>query len=103
MGRFNLDLNPYGGIYITDGKIDKLKVEKASQEILQKAIKGPMKRNRHGEIVIQLLADNVVVGKLFEDINISLLEIGGFWVTTSGIKVELIFNGKIVGMIWLRD
>lgn len=103
MDRFGFNSGIFLKNYFTEGKIDKLKVEKAALDLLSKAVKGTKKQNMKGKVMIPLLLNNTTVGKLFEDIDINLLKVDGFWVTPSGIKVNLTYNGNVVGMIWLSE
>jgi hypothetical protein len=45
---------------------------------------------------------NDVVGNLWEDADLKGLEVGGYWAARFGVKVELVHDGKVVGMIWLN-
>lgn len=40
-------------------------------------------------------------GTLWEDVDPRTLQPGDFWEAGSGIRVEMIHNGRVVGMMWL--
>jgi len=44
-----------------------------------------------------------VVGTLWEDVEPKTLDIGAYWASDMGTKVELLDHGKEVGTLWLAE
>ncbi|WP_439575105.1 hypothetical protein [Phreatobacter sp.] len=40
-------------------------------------------------------------GTLWEDVDPRSLEVGDHWETGSGLRIELVHDGRVVGMMWL--
>ena len=89
------------GCYYTDESVPASKVEEKLKEKLSKATKGHTWKDGRGVKHIEIVVDNEVVGNLWEDVDLASLKLGGYWITSMGIKAELETNDKVVGMIWL--
>lgn len=94
---------PKWGSYYSEREIDRNKVEKDAKALLGEVTKGEKWTNPHGVTHIPLLFDDGVVGHLWKDVDLKSVEIGAYWIGRFGIKVELISNNEVVGMLWLGE
>ena len=83
-------------------EVDRSKVDALAKETLSKAIKGQTWATPAGVKHTPLLVDNQVVGQLWEDSDPKTLIIGSFWAGPWGTNVELVKDGKVVGMVWVK-
>ena len=93
---------PRGYGYSTGAEVDRGKVDAAVKETLSKAAKGQTWTTPGGTKRTPLLVDDQVVGQLWEDSDPKTLTIGSFWAGPWGVNVELVKEGKVVGMVWVR-
>jgi hypothetical protein len=82
--------------------VDRSKVDAVAKETLSKAIKGQTWATPAGVKHTPLLVDNQVVGQLWEDSDPKTLIMGSFWAGPWGTNVELVKDGKVVGMVWVK-
>jgi hypothetical protein len=76
-------------------------IRNKAQEILRQAKKGNIWRNPRGILHIPLIIGNQIIGELWEDVDIKELEIGDYWYGKFGVKVQLVKDMRVVGMLWL--
>jgi hypothetical protein len=88
--------------YSSGAEVDRGKVDAAVKETLSKATKGQLWTTPAGTKHTPLLLDNQVVGQLWEDADPKTLVIGAFWAGPWGVNVELVKDGKVVGMVWVK-
>jgi hypothetical protein len=88
--------------YSSGAEVDRGKVDAAVKETLSKATKGQLWTTPAGTKHTPLLVDNQVVGQLWEDADPKTLIMGAFWAGPWGVNVELVKDGKVVGMIWVK-
>jgi hypothetical protein len=100
---------PYGwgwrfgspGFYYQEKQVDRATVEKKAKAILEGASKGQSWNTPAGaRIPIQSGKD--VVGGLWEDKDLKSLGIGTYWTGRFGTNAELVADGKVVGMLWIK-
>lgn len=88
--------------YSSGVEVDRGKVDAAVKETLSKAAKGKTWSTPAGVKHTPILVDNQVVGQLWEDSDPTTLIIGAFWAGPWGVNVELVKDGKVVGMVWVK-
>jgi hypothetical protein len=92
-----------GGYYYQDKQVDRAAVEKTVAAALASASKGEAWKSPRGVNHIPLLGkDKLVIGNLWEDADLKVLEAGAFWTGRGGTRVELVSGGKVVGILWLQ-
>lgn len=92
-----------GGYYYQDKQVDPTVVEKNAKAVLAGVTKGDSWKTPRGINQIPLVnKDKLIVGNLWEDADPKALEIGTYWTGPGGTKVELVSNGKVVGMLWVQ-
>lgn len=89
--------------YYVETEISRENVEAAVKALLVKARKGetwtsPCCGVRH----FPILVDTNIVGHLWEDVDLSALEVSAFWSGPFGVKAELASQGRVVGMVWVN-
>ena len=82
--------------------VDYEKLKSDAKELLSKVNKGNEWKCGCGTTHIPLTIDNEIVGELWEDVDLSSLEIGSYWSSRRGTKVQLVSNGKVVGFVWME-
>jgi hypothetical protein len=92
-----------GGYYSGKETVTPVKVEAAAKAALAKAKKGTPWSSRWGVTHTPILIGNEIVGQLWEDADLSKLQVGSFWAGTFGQKVELVNGTRVVGMMWVRE
>ena len=88
--------------YSSGAEVDRGKVDTAVKETLSKATKGQLWTTPAGTKHTPLLIDNQVVGQLWEDTDPKTLIMGAFWAGPWGVNAELVKDGKVVGMLWVK-
>lgn len=91
-----------GGYYSGKNAVAPEKMETAAKAELAKAKKGTPWTSRMGVTHTPILIDNEIVGQLWEDADLTKLQIGSFWAAPFGQKVELVNGNRVVGMLWVR-
>ena len=91
------------GAYYTDKGVDRSKVERDTRNLLAQATQGDASAGSHVGKHIPLLLGGKVVGNLWEDVDLKTLDVGAYSVGSFRVKVELVHNGKVVGMVWLSE
>lgn len=95
-----------GRYYSSDSEeLSEEQVEKDSKNLLAKVKKGEAWTDPTGVKHIPLLLNDEVVGQVFEEkvTDPKALEVASYWVGGFGVKVDLAYNKKVVGMLWLRQ
>ncbi|KAB2919068.1 MAG: hypothetical protein F9K29_07565 [Hyphomicrobiaceae bacterium] len=93
---------PHGYGYFSGVEVDRGKVDAAVKQALSKAIKGKTWSTPAGVKHTPILVDNQIIGQLWEDADLTTLIIGAFWAGPWGVNVELVKDGKVVGMVWVK-
>jgi hypothetical protein len=93
---------PRGYGYLSGIEVDRGKVDAAVKETLNKATKGKIWTTPAGVKHTPILVDDQIVGQLWEDSDPKTLIIGAFWAGPWGVNVELVKDGKVVGMVWVK-
>jgi len=91
-----------GGYYSGQEAVAPEKVEAAAKAVLAKAKKGTPWSSPRGVTHTPILMDSEIVGQLWEDADLTKLQIGSFWAGGFGQKVELVSGKRVVGMLWVR-
>ena len=89
------------GFYYQGKQLDRATVEKKAKATLDGASKGQSWNTPAGaRIPIQSGQD--VVGNLWEDKDLKSLGVGAYWAGRFGTTAELVADGKVVGMLWVK-
>jgi hypothetical protein len=92
-----------GGYYYQDKQLDRATVEKNARAALDAAAKGEAWKSPRGINHVPLVnKDKLVIGNLWEDVDLKSIEIGAYWTGRGGTKAELTVGGKVVGVLWLQ-
>jgi len=89
------------GFYYQEKQLDRATVEKKAREILDGASKG-QSWNTPAGARIPILSGKDVVGNLWEDKDLKTLGVGAYWSGRFGAQAELVAEGKVVGMLWIK-
>jgi hypothetical protein len=89
--------------YYSGQEVARDKVEAAVKAALAKAKKGTAWTSPRGVKRTPIMIDNEVVGSLFEDADLTTLQVGSYWAGTFGQQVELLSGTRVVGMMWVRS
>jgi hypothetical protein len=88
--------------YYSGQEVARDKVEAAVKAALAKATKGTVWTSPRGDKHTPIMVDNEVVGNLFEDSDLTTLEVGSYWAGAFGQQIELLSGSRVVGMMWVR-
>jgi hypothetical protein len=88
--------------YFSGVEVDRGKVDAAVKETLNKATKGQSWTTPSLAKLTPILVDNQIVGQLWEDSDPKTLTLGSFWAGPWGVNVQLVKDGKVVGMLWVK-
>jgi hypothetical protein len=91
---------PYG--YFSGTQVDRSKVDAAVKQTLDKASKGQTWTNPGGVKLTPIMVGNDIVGQMWEDADPKTLTVGSYWAGPWGVNVELVKDGKVVGMLWVK-
>jgi len=101
-GPYGWRYNAPGYYYYQDKQLDRATVEKNVRAVLDGVTKGEPWKSPRGITHIPLLnKDKMVVGNLWEDVDLKTVEVGTYWTGRRGTKADLVAGGKVVGVIWL--
>jgi len=89
-----------GGLCIPEA--DASKVISAAKQELSKATTGKSWTAPNGAKLTPILVDNQIVGQLWQSADLKTLETGSYWQGPYGVRVQLLKNGEVVGMIWVK-
>lgn len=102
-GPYGWRYNAPGYYYYQDKQLDRATVEKNVRAALDGVTKGEAWKSPRGVNHIPLLnKDKLVVGNLWEDVDLKTVEVGTYWTGPRGTKADLVAGGKVVGVIWLQ-
>jgi hypothetical protein len=87
--------------YYSGVEVDRAKVDAAVKETLNKATKGQTWTTPSLAKMTPIPVDNHIVGQLWEDSDPKTLVMGSFWAGAWGVNVQLVKDGKVVGMLWV--
>ena len=87
--------------YYTDKKVDRETVENKALQTLLNVTTGEAWTSPGGVKHIPIMLNDEPVGNLWENANISELNIGTYWAGQFGIKTELVKDNDVIGMLWL--
>jgi hypothetical protein len=82
---------------------ERLRVETAVRALLAVARKGQPFTTPRGVKRTPIIATNEQVGTLWEDVAIASLQPGNFWQGGRGLRVELLHDDRVVGMIHIDE
>lgn len=88
--------------YATEN-VDYDKLKSDAIELLKKVNKGNPWKCNCGTEHIPLEMDNQIVGELWKDVDLKDVEIGSYWYSRRGAKVQLVNNKEVVGFIWVEE
>lgn len=88
--------------YYSGAEVDRAKVDAAVKQTLDKATKGQSWTTPRGIKLTPIVVDNQIVGQLWEDADPKTLAIGSYWVGPWGVNVQLVKDGKVIGMVWVK-
>lgn len=95
--------NAPGHYYYQDKQLDRAAVEKDAKAALATATKGEAWKSPRGVNHIPIVnKDKLVIGNLWEDVDLKTVEVGTYWTGRGGTRVDLVANGKVVGVLGLR-
>ena len=77
----------------TQEDLDKVK------SIVRSSTLGPSYVNRWGMPRIPVIHNNVVIGWLFENVDLNSVDVQGIWKVDNLVKAHLIYNNRIVGWV----
>ena len=89
------------GFYYQEKQLDRATVEKKAREILDSATKGQPWATPAGTR-IPILSGKDLVGNLWEDKDLKSLGVGAYWAGRFGASAELVADGRVVGMLWIK-
>jgi hypothetical protein len=89
--------------YYQDKQLDRATIEKKAKAILDTASKGESWMSPGGVTVIPILGkDKSVVGNLWQDADLKRLGVGVYWTAPFGTRIDLVADGRAVGMLWVQ-
>ena len=100
----NLNYPQYGNVSqvpqppSTQSSID---VVQRAKSVLSSASLSPAGYGPFGGNTMLIIHNGNVVGWLWENVPLKEIEIGDQWYTPSGIRVTLIYKGRLVGFLWI--
>lgn len=101
-GPYGWRYNAPGHYYYQDKQLDRATIEKNVRAALDGVTKGEQWKSPGGVNHIPLLnQDRLVVGNLWEDVDLKTVEVGAYWTGARGTKADLVAGGKVVGALWL--
>jgi hypothetical protein len=83
-------------------QVDASKVAAAAKEQLGKATAGDTWTAPNGTKMTPILVDSQIVGRLWQSADLTTLETGSYWQGPWGLNVQLLKNGEVVGMMWVK-
>jgi hypothetical protein len=98
---FGWKRGPKWGYYAGAEEVDRAKVEQAAKDLLARATKGAAWTNPMGIRHYPIVVDGAIVGNLWKDVDLKSLTPGAHWFGKFGVNVELIYNGEVVGTLWI--
>jgi hypothetical protein len=102
-GTWGWRYNAPGQYYWQDKQLDRATVEKNAKAALSAATKGEAWKSPRGVSHIPILnKDKLAIGNLWEDADLKAVEVGTYWTGRYGTRVDLVANGKVVGVLALR-
>ncbi|ODT12493.1 MAG: hypothetical protein ABS35_40030 [Kaistia sp. SCN 65-12] len=78
-------------------------VEAAATSMLSRARLGHSTTNARGRRRVPIVIGDEQVGNLWEDVDLKVLLPGNFWDAGSGKRVELLLQGRVVGIMRLHN
>jgi hypothetical protein len=88
--------------YFAGVEVDRAKVDTAVKDTLNKANRGQSWTTPSLAKLTPILVDNEIVGQLWEDADPKTLTMGSFWAGPWGVNVQLVRDGRVVGMLWVK-
>jgi hypothetical protein len=88
--------------YYSGQELARDKVEAAVKAALAKATKGTAWTSPRGVKHIPIMVDGQIVGNLWDDADLTKLEVGSYWAGPFGQHAELVSGGRVVGGIWVK-
>jgi len=85
--------------YVPAREISRTTVEETVKNLLKDAKLGEKFVDGRGNYNAPIVVNGGIVGMLFEDVDLSSLTVGGYWVGRMGVKAELVKDGNVVGFV----
>jgi len=82
-------------------EVDYERIKSEAKELLSKVAKGNSWRCGCGTLHIPLVVNGQIVGELWQDVDLGSIDIGSYWYSRKGRKVQLVSNKQVVGFLWL--
>ena len=99
--RLGWHYGPHWGYYHSEVEIDRDKVTEAAKTLLAKVHLGGAWIDPHGAQHPPILLDGAILGNLWEEADLTALEVAAYWAAPFGVKAELAHDKRIVGMLWV--
>ena len=93
---------PGAGPFASGPQIDASKAAATAKEQLGKATAGATWTAPNGSKMTPILVDSQIVGRLCQTADLTTLEIGSYWQGRWGVNVQLLKDGEVVGMMWVK-
>lgn len=77
-------------------------VEVSARRLLASARKGRPFTTPRGVRRFPLEVNGEACGTLWEDVDLGTVGLGAHWESQSGMRIELVRDGRVVGMMWLE-
>ncbi|QCK85621.1 hypothetical protein E8L99_07480 [Phreatobacter aquaticus] len=78
-------------------------VETSARQLLATARKGRPFTTQRGVKRIPIEINGETYGTLWEDTDLGLVGLGAHWESQGGMRVELVRDGRVIGMMWIED
>ena len=88
--------------YYSGAQIDRGKVDAVVKEALRKATLGERWTSPGGVKMTPILVDGQIEGQLWRAADMKTLTLGSYWAGPWGINAQLIENGAVAGMMWVK-
>ena len=81
----------------------RLQVEISARRLLATARKGRPFTTPRGVKRIPIEINGETYGTLWEDTDLGSVGLGAHWESQGGMRVELVRDGRVIGMMWVED
>ena len=76
-------------------------IKQKAKDLLSKAKKGEEWTGRCGAKHIPIVVDDEILGEIWKEEDLNSVEIGSYWSSPRGTKIQLVKNGEVVGFLWV--
>ena len=81
--------------------VDYETLKSKAKDLLSKAKLGESWVCGCGTKHIPIVVDGQIFGELWKDVKLSDVEVGSYWYSRRGAKVQLVKDGEVVGFVWI--